>query len=218
MTEAAEQIPTLEPEASKDQPAPVREQLEHIRCRLIGITGKAGTGKDEVANIVSNLTGAKRRSFADPIKRSLDHMFGFPAGAWDDRNWKEKSLPMVGRSPRQLAQTLGTEWGRQMVNENIWVEAVMGKWQQDGYPLTVIPDVRFANEAVAILNRGGLVLRVERDVEDVAAHASEVPIQDNLIHRTIDNNGSLSSLEGKVIAAMTAHVEQVKELLNANAQ
>ena len=183
--------------------------------RLIGIAGYAGSGKDTVAaHLVTNLK-AEWMFVSDPIKASLDALFGFPAGAWDDREWRRKPLPMIGKTPRELAQSFGTEWGRNLVHEDIWISTLMSRWKSQGHPLTVIPDVRFENEALQILRHGGLMLRVERpDADpDAPAHASEQPLPDQVIHQNIVNDGTLEELRLKAEQAIRAHGERIAAMM-----
>jgi CRP/FNR family transcriptional regulator len=61
-------------------------------------------------------------------------------------------------------QTLGTEWGRQCMDADIWVRA----WAARAALLTsaVADDVRFQNEADMIRNLGGVIIRVMRSEGD----------------------------------------------------
>lgn len=173
---------------------------------VIGLTGRAGTGKDTVARILSNLFGYRPRSFADPIRRGLVAMFeGLSPELLTDRGHKETPLEIThGTTPRRLMQTLGTEWGRTLIHPEIWVTQ-MEAWVERHQPYRlVIPDVRFADEARWIREeRGGLVLRVVRDdVAPVEAHASESGLSDTLVDGTIRNTGSISHLPVTVLQAL----------------
>lgn len=206
MATPAENIPAL-PQAETDPFLAALAQL-----RLIGITGLAGTGKTTIANYLYHKGGVEVIACADPIKETLSRLFGFPRKAWQDREWKERPVAMIGQSPRQLAQSFGTQWGRQMVNEDIWISEVISRWRKSELKLTAVPDIRFDNEALHILRAGGVMIRVTRDdAEPVSPHVSEVPIPDNLVHLTIENNGSLEELYSKVERAITNHVNEALE-------
>lgn len=165
---------------------------------LIGLCGPAGSGKDTVAKYMANC-GFTRYTLAMPLKRGLEAMFGISLNTWDDREVKETVIPWIGKSPRQLAQTLGTEWGRQQVHPQIWVNSMLHSWdlvRQSTSPRMVVTDVRFDNEAQAIINAGGTVWRVEReDVPAVAGHVSEKGVNPALIEGRVKNLGSLNELE-----------------------
>lgn len=88
-------------------------------------------------------------------------------------------------TPRRLLQLMGTECSRQIIHPNIWINALMAdyKWDKNteyttvrgtnsatlskrdypGLPKWIVTDVRFPNEARAIKDRGGIVIRVNRE-------------------------------------------------------
>lgn len=169
---------------------------------LIGLTGPAGCGKDTVGYLLLKHGDFRRYALASPIKRGIEAMFGFGPGIWEDRLAKEAPLPWLGKSPRQLAQTLGTEWGREHVDRELWVKLMLRTWdevRQALSPRMVVTDVRFDNEAQAIKNAGGTVWRVERPgVAAVAAHVSEKGVSSALIEGVVKNTGSLDQLEANM--------------------
>ena len=172
--------------------------------RIIGLTGPAGAGKDLAASMVP---GACRIAIADPIYQGLAAMLGIPVGVLRDRSGKERTLAGFGASPRQLLQTLGTEWGRQMVCHDIWLRVAYWRWEQAaaaGLGLIVIPDVRFENEARQIRSEGGEVWMIHRPgVEPVAAHSSEAGLPLKLIDRLIVNDGTVDQLRERVEATFS---------------
>ena len=171
---------------------------------LIGLCGPAGSGKDTVASMLAEYGRFSRYTLALPLKRGLEVMLGIPLSIWDDRVAKEEVLPWLGKSPRQLAQTLGTEWGRQHVHPDLWVQLMLREWEkvQAGYwPRRVVTDVRFDNEALAVRNAGGTVWKVEREsVPVVAAHSSENGVSPALIDGTVKNYGSLEQLRTNTVS------------------
>ena len=164
---------------------------------LVGLCGPAGCGKDTVAMHMVR-RGFSRYAFASPIKAMVSKLLNVPEGAWDNREWKEARIDWLGKSPRELAQTLGTEWGRQHVNPDLWLRMGLREWdrvRESLSPRLVITDVRFENEALAIINSGGTVWRVEREnVPQIASHVSEKGIPPALIEGVVKNNGSLDQL------------------------
>jgi hypothetical protein len=101
---------------------------------------------------------------------------------------KEESIPVIGVSMRHLLQTLGTEWGRKLIDSNIWLRAAGRRicdLSDEGLNV-VIEDVRFENEAALIRGLGGRILHIERDTGYQDGHASEAGIKfkegDVLIH------------------------------------
>jgi hypothetical protein len=165
---------------------------------IIGLTGKAGAGKDSVADYLVAAHGFIKLSFASPIKAGLNAMFGWTDEDWANRAWKERVQPLLGKSPRQLAQTLGTEWGRQTVYNDIWVDATLTAAPR--FKRVVIADVRFDNEAEAILAQtGSAVFDVQRHTApEVAAHSSEGGVSFNLITDAIMNTSDFDSLYAQI--------------------
>lgn len=128
---------------------------------------------------------------------------------------------------REFLQKLGTEGIRNGVHENAWVNALFADYRREyqqgadsfdeptrsgDYPKWIITDVRFPNEAQAIVDRGGIVIRVDRrfysedklssaevvimDLSD--KHPSETSLDKWDFDYRINNNGSLEELTYKV--------------------
>jgi len=141
---------------------------------IIGFTGHLGCGKTTAAKVLIKEYGFVRVRFADVLKRMLKKL-----GLTDeqvDGNEKEKSCDLLdGKTPRFAMQTLGTDWGRSMIDPNIWVRAAMLTISKisDKDLKVVIDDCRFLNEAVAIKEAGGSVIRVLRDGYEGDDHQSE---------------------------------------------
>jgi len=176
---------------------------------LIGLCGPAGAGKNTLANFLTDSNGGPfaQVAFADPLYECVSAITGLSVSRLKDRDVKEAVIPWLGKSPRQLLQTLGTEWGRGTVHPEIWIRIAM---ERAAHHLTfngvVITDVRFDNEAQAIVDAGGEVWRVARPgwrclADESAAHSSEAGVSDHLITRTIDNSGSLDDLKLQLNAA-----------------
>ena len=148
------------------------------RPTLIGLMGQAGAGKDTVADHLEAEYAFERIGFADPILEmllALFHRAGISEAWAVERALKEQPTPL-GASYRRLAQTLGTEWGRDTVAPDLWIRvAELQLEQARACSLhVVISDVRFANEAAWIRSQGGVLVRVlRRDLPPVAPHVSE---------------------------------------------
>jgi len=174
--------------------------------QVIGITGRAGAGKNTVADLIP---GAVVIQLADPLYAALAAMLGVPEAQLRDRRLKERAIPAIGKSPRQMLQTLGTEWGRDLVDRHLWLKIAherIQKLARAGAEVVVVADVRFANEAEWIRERlGGEVWEVRRPGLPVAAgHSSEAGLPDELVDRRIDNDGSIDELRVAMATARFA--------------
>ena len=176
--------------------------------RLIGLTGYAGTGKDTVRAALQK-HGFEGFAFADPMRnmiRELLQTSGIGQHWMDWRECKEEVIPALGVSYRHLAQTLGTEWGRNTLGEGFWLksaDAYMAKMIKQKASAFVVSDVRFANEAAWVRHHGGVIWRVHRDAaQPVREHVSESGVDDIAPDLTVHNNGTLDELDTAVRDAL----------------
>jgi hypothetical protein len=170
--------------------------------KLIAFAGKAGAGKDAAAMRLITRHQYALYKFAQPIKVGLAAMFGLD---WEqlEGSEKETEIEWLGKSPRQLMQTLGTEWGRQCVADDVWLRVAEMQWKRlvadrlfDGL---AISDCRFENEAAWVRSQGGTVVHLRRDgIDAVAAHASESGLAVLPGDIEVNNNGSLQDLHAHV--------------------
>lgn len=168
-----------------------------MMLRLIGLTGAAGCGKDTLAAHLQNEhPDYFVYAFASPIKQMINELLQVPMVQWNDRKWKEEVVQWLGKSPRVLAQTLGTEWGRNCINSDIWLLAAAKAYTDAGMDGgMIITDVRFDNEADWIHERGGVVVKIDRPgVGTVAAHSSENGLRADKIDATVVNDESVGVL------------------------
>lgn len=274
---------------------------------IVGITGQAGSGKDEIANHLVKSHGFKKLALADPIKRLGLEVFEFDAvqlwgpssarntfdpryvecnirssgidftpgckmgsvrracdpgwaGAasrlaeygpgWicdvlADGNRKEALEKLffwfssLGHhypelSPRIMLQHLGTEWGRQEIDQNIWIdtllrtaEKVLEGWQYDkerGFsntrgtppPGVVVSDVRFSNELDRTKAVGGKIIKVTRQsasskaqklgISNHLSEAEQLAFGDDRFDAVLANEGSLKDLYSAVDIVAAAHL------------
>lgn len=151
---------------------------------------------------------------------------------------KYRGLILFKPTPRILLQQIGTELFRNLVHPNTWVNATMvsyrpfieghpnliksnGKVLIEGqvysmgkavYPNWIITDCRFPNEADAIKQKGGVVIRVNRPCKEcdllnthkmscsknVIEHESETALDDYNFDYIIENNSTIEDLIEKV--------------------
>ena len=97
---------------------------------LIGLySPQPGAGKTTLAEALERDLNAERIRFAGPLKAMLAGLLR-EVGADEARihemlDGSLKELPareLLGRTPRYAMQRLGSEWGRELMHENIWTE------------------------------------------------------------------------------------------------
>lgn len=185
-----------------------------MRPILIGLTGRARSGKSTAAEHLVGTYLLEHYAFADPLRDGLMAIFNLdPTDFEGDR--KEQPLAWLDRSPRQLMQSMGTEWARNTVHPDVWVK--LGEQNLDymskalGAVLGfVISDVRFENEAELIRRRGGTVIHISRsDAQGVNPHISEAGIAVSQADLILRNNGTvaefLCSLEAAFLMIRERH-------------
>jgi len=159
--------------------------LDNKQISLIGVHGPLNGGKDTVANYYQAKFPDRfaRYAFARPIKQACTVLFGFTSEQMEDRTLKEQDDAFWGFSPRKAMQKLGTEYGRDMLRDDVWIkraELELEKNKKIGKGL-IITDVRFENEAKwirSVPNAIIIYLHVPGLQKDARyAHASEAGIE-----------------------------------------
>lgn len=198
---------------------------------IIGISGKKQCGKDTVCKIIKALdiwnrygdgdmlTFVKmllrtpnplgsiwyKHAYADKLKQVLSIILNVDVVAFEDNIFKmsnsEIAKPEGGYyTNRELLQRFGTEVGRS-ISPTLWVDALFTSYSEDDH--WIIPDVRFPSEAKAIKDRGGIVIRVDRETFSHDDHPSETALDDyEGFDYRIDNNNDIEHLIDKVKGIM----------------
>lgn len=174
---------------------------------IIGIAGKKGAGKSTVAERLED-HGFGGMAFATTLKKMVSVLLrGIGLSAAEIRRAeldKEAIIPALGVSYRRLCQTLGTDWGRDMINPGLWLMCANRELLTSPIEHVVFDDVRFDNEADLIRQHGGLIIHVIRQSDQVDGHASESGIELIDGDAVVGNNGSLEGLFSRVFVAIDA--------------
>lgn len=188
------------------------------------ISGKQGSGKTTLANALQKEIQTQKTArvfqmtFAEPLYRMHDFCRGIVRSAGIEH--------LKGQKDGNLLQLLGTEWGRNTVNQNIWVEICKSRMGEilekegRGYDrvVFVISDCRFENE----FDNFGSALRVRlecpKEIRKIRAtmwrtndkHPSETDL-DHLDPDEWDMVFETSSLTPEAIASLI-HAQLVKNV------
>ena len=142
------------------------------------------------------------------------------------KEWSRDTMPISeeyvvnqGITYREFLQKLGTEAMRNGLHTNVWVNALFAdykaKWVPTGdaveedevslekkYPNWIITDMRFPNEMEAVVEKGGLTIRVTRPVEKsktaARSHPSETSLDKSEFNYEIINDGTIKELAEKI--------------------
>lgn len=168
------------------------------------------------------------KKYAAKLKQIASILTGIPIEKFEDQEFKKTYLgddwnldTKVRMTVREFLQKLGTEGLRDNLHQNTWVNALMADYKdnpEDERDNWIITDVRFPNEAQAIKDKGGIVIRVVRDriMEHnpdgsftisgnpenfkISMHPSEIALDDWQFDQVIYNDGTLEELLEKVKA------------------
>jgi dephospho-CoA kinase len=169
---------------------------------IIGITGKAGSGKDTLANYLVN-QGYIKLSFGSAVKDIVSIITGwsrdFVEGTNEDRHLRETLVhPDYNKTCREMMQYIGTDLFRNQLNDNIWVNIIKNKIETDKINNKfVITDVRFDNEAEMIKSIGGYIIQINRNNQLISNHISENGISIKSDYY-IENNGNIDELYNNI--------------------
>jgi hypothetical protein len=140
---------------------------------IIGVCGFIGSGKDTIADYLTNFHGFRRESFANSLKDAVSHVFGWDRTMLEGRTkqarewreqvdpWWSERLGMPNLTPRWVLQYWGTEVCRRAFHDDIWIASLENKLRNSTDDI-VISDCRFPNEIKSIKDAGGTIIWVKR--------------------------------------------------------
>ena len=172
--------------------------------RLIGIGGYAGSGKDAIADILEDSHGFYRTFMSQPLNAALcrlnpqvevrhGEVFRYVDLINQLGYAKAKELPEV----RRLLQAMGTEVGRDMFGQTVWIDQLRNYLAaQKPDDDVVVTGIRFPNEASMIRELGGELWWVYRPgYGPVNSHSSDNTLSLRHFDRVVVNDGTLEDLE-----------------------
>lgn len=178
---------------------------------IIGISGKAGSGKDTAAKMLEVLYAnpnisyedfANKRyknfadiqivHFADSLKETAQVLFRIGEWETNTQEGKKTTVDWIGKTVRELLQGIG-QGLRDAIDFDLWVKILFANTED--WSNYIIADVRYPNEVKAIKERNGILLRIDRKGAGAGNHSSETALDDykewDLV---IDNNSTKEDL------------------------
>jgi energy-coupling factor transporter ATP-binding protein EcfA2 len=173
---------------------------------IIGLSGKRGSGKNTVAEIIQGIAPNKwqLKAFADPLKEITAKLTGQPLAKMYTQEGKTTYLPEWGMTIGEFQQKLGTDAIREGLHQEAWVLAALSSYKKGDY--YILCDMRFPNEAEAIKAKGGILIRIEGDPlmqQGDGTRNDNHPSETSLDNYTgfdtvIVNNGTMHQLVNRV--------------------
>lgn len=187
---------------------------------LIGIVGKARVGKDTFANVLAEELFKLTRqryvlmAYAHELKLrvqkdfdlSYDQLWGDEKEKQDLRYAKQlggfSSNPVDYWSAREILQSYGEFY--RSIEYDFWVNNLFEVIDDREYKKVIITDVRHTNEAIPIIDKGGVLIKIIRDTDKVAHthgqdHISETAMDTfTNIDIVIENNKTLEEFKSSV--------------------
>jgi len=171
--------------------------------KLIGLSGRAGSGKDTVANYLVKNYGYIKLSFGNVLKDIVSCIFGWPrdlleGDTLESREFREKEDKWwsnhlkIKITPRIALQKIGTDVFRMHFHQDIWL--LILKKQIIKYDKVVVTDIRFLNEYNMIKKIGGNIIKITRNNIIKDLHLSENILDGIKFKFIIHNNGTIEEL------------------------
>ena len=167
---------------------------------IIGLIGKARTGKTTFADYLTKKYKFQNLAFADPIKEGAKIMF-LLSEEQVYGNLKEIVDPRWNKTPRQILQELGTDLCREHFGKDIWIkrlrmEAKLLKKQKINI---VVSDIRFPNEAEAVKSMGGHLIKIiKSDISTSDLHVSEQLVDKIKFDSSIKNDFKIKDFYAQI--------------------
>lgn len=174
-----------------------------MRLMLIGLTGSMGVGKSTALELIKEAfpnEDIKLIKFAETLYQIQEDIYGRISSVY--------KRPDNFVKDRKLLQWIGSDWARNTIRDTIWVDI----WKSKTFDalskksIVVVDDCRFDNEAQAIKDMGGVIIKIIADnsisriptAQGIPGHESELGVDKKFIDYVIENNDTLESYKHKL--------------------
>lgn len=160
------------------------------RLVVIGIQGAMGSGKSTIRKFLQERYGARWVPMSGALKRALVAMGADEADIYDPARKELENPLFCGKTNRYALQTIGTEWGRELMGPDIWVNCAKKEVldqlsdpdetyhpngpDEPGVVIVVFDDIRFPNEYQMVRDFGGVIWTVRRSEVEYSLATQEV--------------------------------------------
>lgn len=174
-----------------------------MRFPNLALSGKAGSGKDTVADYLVSTYGYTRLALADPLKEmalNLDPVITYVGDSpirlsrlielhgWDSA---KRTFPEIRRTLQRMGQTV------REYDSEFWLRVLYGAAYRIPGPI-VVSDVRYPNEYSSLSRAGYVPVRVARPDVVGMSHESETALDSHTFAHGIANDGSVIQLHYRV--------------------
>ena len=154
--------------------------------RVIAFAGPAGVGKSTAARYLTTearLGKVLTLSFAEPMREMVATILWNGSDSFTQEHKNDPLYGLCGKTPRQLLETIGTEWGKNLIGENIWLDILANQITSSNFDTYVIDDLRTDAEATYLSNVfNAIIIHLSRPgIEYKRDHITSCPISDHLV-------------------------------------
>lgn len=139
------------------------------------------------------------KSFANILKSMAAHLCNVNEYDYEDGKFKSEIDSTTGLTHREVLQKIG-ESMRNTFGDDIWIKSLFSEGYDPKYDTWIITDVRYRNEADYIKDKGGILIRINRNTGYNDNHKSETDLDDyDKFDYIVDNNGTIDQLIDKMV-------------------
>lgn len=175
---------------------------------IIAFGYKKGVGKSTAGKFLNTYLKlempdlkVKHISFAAKLKDISFQLYkwaGLKRGIYYETHYQEKEvvLPKLGLSPREIWIGVGNKMRE--IYSDTWISFALYGVSAD---VLIITDLRFYNEAEAILSAGGIIIKINRPGLPQGTDPAEIDLDSYADYKwnyIIDNSGTLQDLNSMI--------------------